>query len=152
MGFYDFQYFLALDLKTVLDAIVVGTDLLIRKFGPTNKGKLRLCLITDAQNPIKEPYEGSKEDQIVVISEQMKTHGIKLECIITRMSFGMTDQKIIVENDFLLGIFSKKGKARIRFVASPTALLGALRTRNIAAVTVFRGDFELSSMMKIKVR
>ncbi|CAA6666855.1 unnamed protein product [Spirodela intermedia] len=105
-----------------LDAIVVGMDLLIKKFGTTNKGKMRLCLITML-----------KEDQVGIISEQMKSHGIKLDCIITRMSSGMADQKILVENDSLL------------------SLLGALRTRNISPVTVFRGDLELSSKMKIKI-
>ncbi|CAA7403661.1 unnamed protein product [Spirodela intermedia] len=134
-----------------LDAIVVGMDLLIKKFGTTNKGKMRLCLITDAESLTKEPYEGTKEDQVGIISEQMKSHGIKLDCIITRMSSGMADQKILVENDSLLCNISRKGNAKIRYVASPAALLGALRTRNISPVTVFRGDLELSSKMKIKI-
>lgn len=150
--FGKFQRFAFHDLRKVLDAIVVGMDMLIKKFGSTNRGKMRLCLITDAQNLTKEPYEGTKEDQVGIISEQMKSHGIKLDCIITRMSSGMADQKIMVENDSLLCNISRKGNAKIRYVGSPAALLGALRTRNISVVTVFRGDLELSSTMKIKVR
>ncbi|XP_078442889.1 ku80 family protein [Wolffia australiana] len=134
-----------------LDAIVVGMDLLIRKFGPTNRGKMRICLITGAQNPTKEPYEGTKEDQVSIISEQLKSHGIKLDCIITRIQSGLADQEAVAENDSLLFSFSNKGKAKVTFLTQRVALLGALRTRNISAVTVFRGDFELSSTMKIKI-
>ncbi|KAI8024897.1 ATP-dependent DNA helicase 2 subunit KU80 [Camellia lanceoleosa] len=37
------------------------------------------------------------------------------------------------------------------YVESPTSLLGALRTRNISPVTVYRGHLEISSQLKIKV-
>ncbi|XP_077245146.1 ku80 family protein isoform X2 [Tasmannia lanceolata] len=135
-----------------LDAIVVGMDMLIKKYGPTNKGKQRLCLITNAQYPIKEPYEGTKEDQIDTISAEMKGHRMKLDCIIVRgKTTGVTNQRIIDENDLLLDRFSKKTLAKVVHVESPTSLLGALRTRNISPVTVFRGDLELSPLMKIKV-
>ncbi|CAN6460269.1 unnamed protein product [Victoria cruziana] len=135
-----------------LDAIVVGMDMLIKKFGPTNKGKQRLCLITGAQYPIKEPYEGTKADQVDTISTQMKAHGMKLECIVVRdRQAGTTNQKILEENDLLLQRFSKTASARTRFVESSTSLLGALRTRNILPVTIFRGDLEISPRMSIKV-
>ncbi|KAJ7007519.1 hypothetical protein NC653_006532 [Populus alba x Populus x berolinensis] len=44
----------------------------------------------------------------------------------------------------------KKTSAKAVYVETP-ALLGALRTRNVSPVTIFRGDLELSSKMKIKV-
>lgn len=127
--------------------------MLIKKFGPTNKGKQRLCLITDALSPIKEPYEGTKEDQIDMISAQMKSHGVKFDCIVVRENLpGAANQSILDENDLLLNRFSKKTAAKVIHVESATSLLGALRTRNISPVTIFRGDLELSPLMKIKVR
>ncbi|XP_010277368.1 PREDICTED: ATP-dependent DNA helicase 2 subunit KU80 [Nelumbo nucifera] len=135
-----------------LDAIVVGMDMLIKKFGPTNKGKKRLCLLTSAQYRIKEPYEGTKEDQIDMISAQMNANGMKLECIIVRGKLtGDANRRIMDENDLLLNRFSKKSCAKTIYVESPTSLLGAIRTRNISPVTIFRGDLELSPRMKIKV-
>ncbi|KAJ8626530.1 hypothetical protein MRB53_019837 [Persea americana] len=135
-----------------LDAIVVGMDMLIKKFGPTNKGKQRLCLITDALCPIKEPYEGTKEDQIDMISAQMKSHGMRFDCIVVRENLpGAANQTVMDENDLLLNRLSKKSATKVIHVESATSLLGALRTRNISPVTIFRGDLELSPLMKIKV-
>lgn len=134
-----------------MDAIVVGIDMLIKKFGPTNKGKQRLCLITDAKYPIKDPYEGTKKDQVDAICQQMKAHGVKFDCIVYREP-GAMRTSVMDENDHLLDLFSKRIVARTVHVDSPLSLLGALRTRNIMPVTVFRGDMEISSNMKIKVR
>ncbi|KAI3444684.1 hypothetical protein Pfo_001349 [Paulownia fortunei] len=133
-----------------LDAIVVGMDMLIKKYGPTNKGKKRLCLITDAVTPTKDPYEGTKEDQVKTVAGQMNTHGMKMDCIVIRAKQDWNvDKEIMEENDFLLSVFSNKSSKV--YVESATSLLGALRTRNILPVTTYRGDFELSSKMKIKV-
>eukprot|EP00268_Persea_americana_P001015 TRINITY_DN10302_c0_g3_i2.p1 TRINITY_DN10302_c0_g3~~TRINITY_DN10302_c0_g3_i2.p1 ORF type:complete len:587 (+),score=125.01 TRINITY_DN10302_c0_g3_i2:1336-3096(+) len=127
-------------------------DMLIKKFGPTNKGKQRLCLITDALCPIKEPYEGTKEDQIDMISAQMKSHGMRFDCIVVRENLpGAANQTVMDENDLLLNRLSKKSATKVIHVESATSLLGALRTRNISPVTIFRGDLELSPLMKIKV-
>ncbi|GMP42985.1 hypothetical protein CsSME_00012534 [Camellia sinensis var. sinensis] len=120
-----------------LDAIVVGMDMLIKKFGPTNKGKKRLCLVTNALSPIKDPFEGTKEDQVNTIATQMTAHGMKMDCIVVRGKQNVDGNKrVMEENDLLLG---------------PTSLLGALRTRNISPVTVYRGHLEISSQLKIKV-
>lgn len=135
-----------------LDAIIVGMDMLIKKYGATNKGKQRLCLITDLQDPTKEPTEGTKEDQIYTVCQQMRDHGMRLDSVVIRgRSTGSGHQTIMDENDHLLDLFQKKTVAKTVYVDSPTSLLGALRTRNIAPVTVFRGELELSSAMKIKV-
>ncbi|KAM7512073.1 hypothetical protein LguiB_010948 [Lonicera macranthoides] len=136
----------------VIDAIVVGMDMLIKKFGETNKGKKRLCLITNAIYPIKDPYEGTKEDQVNTIAAQMTAHGMKMDCVVFRGKQNCdADKTIMEENDRLLNIFSQMTSAKTVHVESSTSLLGALRTRNISPVTVYRGDFELSSNMKIKV-
>ncbi|KAI5345312.1 hypothetical protein L3X38_013189 [Prunus dulcis] len=135
-----------------LDAIIVGMDMLIKKYGETYKGKKRLCLLTNAQFPIKYPLEGTKEDQVSTIAEHMNTHGMRMESIVVRGSLtGEANKSVMDENDNLLGIFSKKTCAKLVHVESPTSLLGALRTRKISPVTIFRGDLELSPKMKIKV-
>lgn len=142
-----------LDLLLVLDAIVVGMDMLIKKFGVSDKGKKRLYLITDARFSTKEPYEGTKEDQVDTISQQMKVLGIRLNCLIIREKICSTEHLgAIDENDKLLDQFSRKAMAKTVHVDCATSLLGAIKTRNVVPVTVFRGDLELSSMMKIKVR
>ena len=128
-------------------------DILIKKYGPTNKGKKRLCLITNAKCPIKDPYEGTKEDQVTIIADQMTAHGMRMESIVVRGEVGAEDSKgTMDENDHLLHIFSKRTRAKLTHVESPISLLGALRTRNIHPVTIFRGDLEVSPKMRIKVR
>ncbi|XP_057807404.1 ATP-dependent DNA helicase 2 subunit KU80 isoform X2 [Salvia miltiorrhiza] len=134
-----------------LDAVVVGMDMMIKKYKETNKGKKRLCLITNAVTPTRNPYEGTKEDQVKTVAAQMMTHGMKMDCVVVRAQKDWdVDKKIVEENDFLLGLLSNKSSSKV-YVGNATSLLGALRTRNISPVTTYRGDFELSSIMKIKV-
>ncbi|KAG2533746.1 hypothetical protein PVAP13_9NG015600 [Panicum virgatum] len=132
-----------------LDAIVVGLDMVIRKFGNT-KGKRRLCLITSAQYPLRDPPEGTKEDQVDTIADQMKRHDIKMECIVFREP-GVHHNSVMEENDCLLYQFRNRSVAKVVQVDSPASLLGALKTRNVLPVTVFRGDLEVSPNFKIKV-
>ncbi|XVF26321.1 hypothetical protein REPUB_Repub14bG0006100 [Reevesia pubescens] len=135
-----------------LDAIVVGMDMLIKKYKGTYKGKKRLCLITNGIHPIKDSLEGSKEDQVRTIAVQMTAQGMKMESIVVRGRLSqVADERIMNENDRLLSIFSEKTRTRTVYVDSPTSLIGALKTRRVAPVTVFRGDLELSPKMKIKV-
>lgn len=127
--------------------------MLIKKFGQTNKGKKRLCLITNAISPIKDPFEGTKEDQVNTIATQMAAQGMKMDCVIVRMKQDLeTNMRVMKENDVLLSVFSNKSSSKVVYVENPTSLLGALRTRNISPVTIYRGDFEISSQLKIKVR
>ncbi|XP_020219252.1 ATP-dependent DNA helicase 2 subunit KU80 isoform X1 [Cajanus cajan] len=135
-----------------LDAVIVAMDMLIKKFGETNKGKKRMCLITNAQYPIKESYKGTKEEQVTTIAKQMTVHGMRMESIILRGKLSQDANKgIMDENDRLLNIFSKETSTRLLYVDNPISLFGALRTRNITPVTVFRGDIEFSPKLKIKV-
>ncbi|WJX49311.1 ATP-dependent DNA helicase II subunit 2 [Trifolium repens] len=135
-----------------LDAVIVAMDMLIKKFGETNKGKKRLCLITNAQCPIKDPYEGSKEEQVTTIAKQMTAHGMRMESIIVRGTLSQhADREIMDENDRLLNIFSKQTSTRLLYVEDPISLFGALKTRNITPVTVFKGDLEVGPKLRIKV-
>ncbi|XP_057546742.1 ATP-dependent DNA helicase 2 subunit KU80 isoform X3 [Amaranthus tricolor] len=135
-----------------LDAIVVGMDMLIKKYGPTNKGKKRLCLITNALSRLRDPFEGTKEDQVCAIARQMTEQAMKLECIVVRGELsGDADKNVMDENDQLLDLFTKRTCAKTLYVENATSLLGALRTRSVAPVTIFRGDLEISSSLKIKI-
>ena len=137
----------------VLDAVIVVMDMLIKKYGETNKGKKRLCLFTNAHFPTKPPQEGTKEDQVITISGHMNTQGMKMESIVIRGELtGEAKKSIMDENDHLLDIFSKRTCAKLVHVESPISLLGALKTRKISPVTIFRGHLELSPKMKILVR
>lgn len=138
--------------SVVLDGIVVGMDMLIKKYGETYKGKKRLCLITDALHPIKDPDAGTKEDQVGLIASRISALGIRMENIVVRGSLvGHANQKIIDENDLLLDLFSKKSRTKTTYVDSPTSLLGAIKTRKITPVTIFRGYLEITPNLKIKV-
>ncbi|OMO78588.1 hypothetical protein CCACVL1_14286 [Corchorus capsularis] len=135
-----------------LDAIIVGMDMLIKKYKDLYKGKKRLCLITNAIHPIKDSLEGTKEDQVRTIAARMAEQGIKMESIVVRGRLSQdADKRVMDENDCLLSIFSEKTRTRTVYVDSPTSLLGALKTRRITPVTVYRGFLELSPHMKIKV-
>ncbi|KAL7121158.1 hypothetical protein ACP275_02G165800 [Erythranthe tilingii] len=133
-----------------LDAIVVGMDMIIKMYGTTNKGKKRICLITNAVTPTKDPYEGTKEDQVKTVAAQMITHGMKMDSIIIRTKQDRElDKDVVEENDFLLSVFPNNSSKV--YVESATSLLGALRTRTVSPVTIYRGDLELNSDIKIKV-
>ncbi|KAL7158545.1 hypothetical protein ABFS83_02G151100 [Erythranthe nasuta] len=133
-----------------LDAIVVGMDMIIKMYGTTNKGKKRICLITNAVTPTKDPYEGTKEDQVKTVAAQMITHGMKMDSIIIRTKQDRElDKDVMEENDFLLSVFPNNSSKV--YVESATSLLGALRTRTVSPVTIYRGDLELNSDIKIKV-
>jgi len=135
-----------------LDAIVVGMDLLIKKLGPESKGNKRLCLITGAQSLIKEPDEGTKEDQVDIIANQMKEHGMKLDVVVFRQRMpGQVKSELFSENLSLLNRFSRQTQAEVIVVESSTSLLGAVKARIISPITIFRGDLELTPIMKIKV-
>ena len=127
--------------------------MLIKKIGVTNKGKKRLCLITNAQCLIKESDEGTMEEQVTTIANQMTAHVMKMESIILRGKLSQDANKgIMDENDRLLNIFSKETSTRLSYVENPISLFGALRKRNITPVTVFRGNLEFSPKLSIKVR
>lgn len=82
----------------------------------------------------------------------MVQHGMGMESIVVRGRLSETaNKRVMDENDLLLNIFSKTTCAKLVYVESPISLFGALRTRNISPVTIFRGDLEISSKMKIKV-
>jgi ATP-dependent DNA helicase 2 subunit 2 len=84
------------------------------------------------------------------IADQMKKHDIKMDCIVFRES-GVHHNSVMDENDQLLYHFRDRSVAKVVQVDTPTSLLGALKTRNVLPVTIFRGDLEVSSNFKIKV-
>lgn len=126
--------------------------MLIKMYGAGQKGKKRLCLITNAACPTKDPFEGTKDEQVSTIAVKMAAEGIKMESIVMRAdASGDIDERIIEENDHLLSFFSTNAIAKTVYVESPLSLLGSLKTRRVAPVTLFRGDLEINPTMKIKV-
>ncbi|CAA0277623.1 ATP-dependent DNA helicase 2 subunit KU80 [Arabidopsis thaliana] len=135
-----------------LDALIVGMDMLIKMYGNAHKGKKRMCLITNAACPTKDPFEGTKDDQVSTIAMKMAAEGIKMESIVMRSNLsGDAHERVIEENDHLLTLFSSNAIAKTVNVDSPLSLLGSLKTRRVAPVTLFRGDLEINPTMKIKV-
>ncbi|KFK36112.1 hypothetical protein AALP_AA4G079700 [Arabis alpina] len=135
-----------------LDALIVGMDMLIKMYAATQKGKKRLCLITNAACPTKNPFEGTKDDQVSTIAMKMAAEGIKMESIVMRTDLsGDVYENTIDENDHLLNLFSSNAIAKTVYVDSPLSLLGSFKTRRVAPVTLFRGDLEINPTMKIKV-
>jgi hypothetical protein len=58
-----------LDVNSVLDAVVVGLGLLIEKGGDKKlPGKKRLWLFSDLESPVKDPDEGTIEDQMATVA------------------------------------------------------------------------------------
>ena len=121
-------------------------------YGNAHKGKKRMCLITNAACPTKDPFEGTKDDQVSTIAMKMAAEGIKMESIVMRSNLsGDAHERVIEENDHLLTLFSSNAIAKTVNVDSPLSLLGSLKTRRVAPVTLFRGDLEINPTMKIKV-
>jgi len=140
-------------LGVVLDAVIVGMDMLIKKFGREKKIDKRLCLITNAQCPIKQSFEGTKEEQVTTIAKKLTARGMKMESIILRGKLSRNaNKRIMDENDRLLNILSKEPSTTLSYVENPISLFGALRARKRYVVTVFRGDLEFSPNLSIKVR
>ncbi|EPS71667.1 hypothetical protein M569_03092, partial [Genlisea aurea] len=136
---------------TVHGDFVVGLDMLIQKYGPTFKGKKHLYLITDALSPIKVPYEGTKEEQVITIAEQMVVHGIRMDCFTLRLQQDFSsNNEVMEENDFLLSLFSTKFAMKHVFVKNAASLFSHLGKRRISPVTIYRGDFELSPVWVYK--
>ena len=109
--------------------------MLIKRFGDT-KAKQRLCLITDAQHLLRDPPQGTKEDQVDTIADQMKKHDIKMDCIVFRES-GVQHNSVMDENDRLLYHFRDRSVAKVVQVDTPTAHLGDGKTRNVLPVNIF---------------
>lgn len=82
----------------------------------------------------------------------MVVEGIKMESIVMRVDVsGDVDERIIEENDYLLILFFINVIAKIVYVESLFLLLGFLKIRRVVFVILFRGDFEINVLMKIKV-
>ncbi|KAG6547300.1 hypothetical protein Mapa_011237 [Marchantia paleacea] len=136
-----------------LDAIVVGMDLIVKKVAAGSKGNKRIYLITDGESPVKEPDEGTKSEQVDLLSNQLQLYNISLDAVVIRLKGenGALDSKASQENEFLLKSFASKTKGDLALVESYTTLLGAVKSRSVSPTTLYRGDLELTPNMSIKV-
>lgn len=135
-----------------LDAVVVGMDMLIKKAGPGKKGNKHIFLITDGESFVKESAEDeTKEEQVDKLSLQLTEHGMKLDAVVIKTNHGSYKSKACIENEALLRRFAGRPEVEVAVVDSPTSLLGAIKLRNVTPVTLYRGDLELTPIMKVKV-
>jgi ATP-dependent DNA helicase 2 subunit 2 len=130
----------------------VGCDLLMKKLGENKKGNKRLCLITDAESPVREPAEGTVEQQAKAIAERMGEQGIKLDAVVVRMYQNLlTHSAALQKNEALLDIFKLHTQTEVGVAWSAMSMLGIMRPRIVSPTTLYRGDFELTPTMTLKV-
>ncbi|EFJ38580.1 hypothetical protein SELMODRAFT_74928, partial [Selaginella moellendorffii] len=133
-----------------VDAIVVATDMIFKKYGDGKKGNKRICLITDAQSPIKEPMEGmSMMEQVEKIAEKMEDHGVRFDAAILRMNEEKRESGS--ESTEILENLASRTHGEVTTVESPLCLFGALKPRTVTPTTLYRGDMEMTPGARIKV-
>lgn len=128
-------------------------DMIVTKLGPNSKGNKRICLITDGETLVKDPDEGTKEDQVVTLADQMQQQGVSLDAVVIRLRGpdNSLQSEASQENEFLLRKFASRTKGELILTETYTSLLGAIRTRQVSPTTIYRGDLELTSNMSVKV-
>jgi ATP-dependent DNA helicase 2 subunit 2 len=143
-----------LQLGSVLDAIVVGIDMIVKKLAQGKKGNIRLSLITTTENSIRDPDTGTVEEQVDNIAKQMSEQSIKLEATIVRIGqqTAFLDSKTQQKNEALLRRFESQAQAEVSIMESSMSLLGAMKPRNVTPTTLYRGDLELTPSMTVKVQ
>ncbi|KAG0556988.1 hypothetical protein KC19_11G093300 [Ceratodon purpureus] len=135
-----------------LDAIVVGCDMLMKRLGENKKGNKRLCLITDAESPVREPLEGTVEEQAKNIAERMGEQGIKLDAVVVRIGQNfLTNSSAMRKNESLLDIFKLHTQTEVGIARSAMSMLGIMKPRVVSPTTLYRGDLELTPTMTVKV-
>lgn len=128
-------------------------DMIVTMLGPNSKGNKRICLITDGETLVKDPDEGTKEDQVVTLADQMQQQGVSLDAVVIRLRGpdNSLQSEASQENEFLLRKFASRTKGELILTETYTSLLGAIRTRQVSPTTIYRGDLELTSNMSVKV-
>jgi ATP-dependent DNA helicase 2 subunit 2 len=128
-------------------------DLIVTKLGPTSKGNKRILLVTDGETLVKEPEEGTKEDQVMSLADQMQRQGISLDAVVIRLrgSSISVQSKASQENEFLLRKFASRTKGELISTETYTSLLGAIKSRQVSPTTLYRGELELTPKMSVKV-
>lgn len=130
----------------------MGCDLLIKRLGENKKGNKRLCLITDAASHVREPSAGTVEEQAKNIAERMGEQGIKLDAVLVRMAPKfLTNSTAMQKNENLLDIFKLHTQTEVGTARSAIAMMGIMRPRVVSPTTLYRGDFELTPTLSVKV-
>lgn len=126
--------------------------MLMKRLGENKKGNKRLCLITDAESPVREPVEGTVEQQAKNIAERMGEQGIKLDAVVVRIGQNfLTNSAALRKNETLLDIFKLHTQTEVGIARSAMSMLGIMRPRVVSPTTLYRGDFELTPNMTVKV-
>lgn len=130
----------------------MGCDMLMKKLGESKKGNKRLCLITDAESPVREPVEGTVEQQAKNVAERMGEQGIKLDVVVVRIGQNfLTNSPALQKNEALLDTFKLHTQTEVGTARSAMSMLGIMRPRVVSPTTLYRGDFELAPTLTVKV-
>lgn len=130
----------------------MGCDLLMKKLGENKKGNKRLCLITDAASPVREPAAGTVDEQAKNIAERMGEQGIKLDAVVVRIGQNfLTNSAALQKNESLLDIFKLHTQTEVGTARTALSMLGIMRPRVVSPTTLYRGDFELTPTLILKV-
>ena len=126
--------------------------MLMKRLGENKKGNKRLCLITDAESSVRESVQGTVEQQTHNIAERMGEQGIKLDVVVVRIGQNLlTNSAAQQKNEALLDIFKLHTQTEVGFARSPMSMLGIMRPRVVSPTTLYRGDFELTPDLIVKV-
>lgn len=148
-GGFSFE---ALDLHPVLDAVVVGMDMFMQQLETIRKGQKRLLLITNALSPLRDPDQGTLQDQVEIIGDRLEEHGMSLDVIhISAQDMqGKSENYMSSRSVHFLQALASRSHGEMEVVSSHIALMASIRPR-VTATTLYRGDLELTPALKLKV-
>lgn len=126
--------------------------MLMKRLGENKKGNKRLCLITDATSSVREPSAGTVEEQAKNIAVRMGEQGIKLDAVVVRIGQNfLTNSAALQENEALLDIFKLHTQTEVGTARSAIDMMGIMKSRVVSPTTLYRGDFELTPTLSVKV-
>eukprot|EP00850_Spirogloea_muscicola_P013604 SM000093S24415 [mRNA] locus=s93:91019:95736:- [translate_table: standard] len=127
-----------------LDALFVAVDLMVKKLGELRKGNKQIVLITTGDSPVTSP------EHLEILGEQLVKQGIKLDVVMLRSTKTSTVSKIAGQNAQHLKKLVSEVHGKLEIVSEGLPLLAAIQPK-VAPSSTFRGDFEITPSLTIKV-
>eukprot|EP00850_Spirogloea_muscicola_P018555 SM000171S03244 [mRNA] locus=s171:301062:307446:+ [translate_table: standard] len=127
-----------------LDALFVAVDLMVKKLGEVRKGNKQIVLITTGDSPVTSP------EHLEILGEQLVKQGIKLDVVMLRSMKTSTVSKIAGQNEQHLKKLVSDVHGKLKIVYDGLPLLAATQPK-VAPSSTFRGDFEITPSLTIKV-
>eukprot|EP00850_Spirogloea_muscicola_P020534 SM000219S06679 [mRNA] locus=s219:58763:62428:- [translate_table: standard] len=142
---YVLNYEVALDYSRAdLDALFVAVDLMVKKLGEVKKGNKQIVLITTGDSPVTSP------EHLEILGEQLVKQGIKLDVVMLSSMPTSTVSKIAGQNEQHLQKLVSDVHGKLEIVSEGLPLLAAIQPK-VAPSSTFRGDFEITPSLTIKV-